>query len=94
MQANPDVVYLWKGTGETLESTTHNRTAQIIGGGDGIFTVSVTERDYIDDPSGQRITVVFRDDFDAIDVAREELKRQVDQAIEHGYVINTGSPSY
>ncbi len=60
--------------GDTLESTTHNRTARIIEKGDGGFTVSVTERDYIDDPSGQRITVVVRDDYAAIDAARAGLK--------------------
>ena len=70
------------------DSPTINRTIMVIGDGGGPFTVSVTDRDYQADPSGQSQTIVFRESYDSIDRAEREMERQVELSLAEGLIHN------
>lgn len=85
MSTDPRTVYMLKPAGDAIAI---NRTITVIGEGDGPFVVSVTDRDYLADPSGQTVTIVFRESYDSIDAATAEAKVQVDLSLADSFLHN------
>jgi hypothetical protein len=81
---SPRVFYRIKPAGDSIAI---NRTVKIIGDGDGPFVVLVTERDYLDDPSGETQTLVFRQNCDSID-ATAVAEKQVELSLADGFLHN------
>jgi hypothetical protein len=88
MSTSPRAIYLLKPSGGG-DSIVINRTVKVIGDGDGPFVVLVTDRDYVDDPSGQTQTIVFRQSYDSIDNATAAEQKQVELSLADGFVHNT-----
>jgi hypothetical protein len=82
---SPGVFYLIKPAGDSIAI---NRTVKIIGDGDGPSIVLVTERDYLDDPSGETQTIVFRQNCDSIDDATAVAEKQVNLSLADGFLHN------
>ena len=74
--------------GEDRKSILVNRTLKIIGQDDGKFLVSVTDRDYQYDPSGQTQDIVFREAFASLPEAKAELEKQIDLSLAAGLIHN------
>ena len=83
--ADPSTFYLLKPSGDSIAI---NRTIKVIGDGDGPFVVQVTDRDYQADPTGQSLTIVFRESYDSIDDATAEVEIQVDLSLADDFVHN------
>jgi hypothetical protein len=93
MSTSPRAIYLLKPSGDG-ESIAINRTIKVIGDGDGPFVVLVTERDYLDDPSGQTQTIVFRQRYDLIDDATAAAEKQVEWSLRDGFLRNEPGPPF
>ena len=65
-----------------------NRTLAIIGQDDGRFLVSVTDRDYQYDTSGQKQDIVYRETFAALQEAKAELEKQINLSLAAGLIHN------
>jgi hypothetical protein len=93
MPRSPRATYLLKpsGDGDSIEI---NRTIKVIGDGDGPFDVLVAERDYLDDPSGQTQTIVFRQRYDLIDDATAAAEKQVELSLRDGFLRNEPGPPF
>jgi hypothetical protein len=87
MATIPAPVYLLK-PGEDRVSILVNRTLAIIGQNDGRFLVSVTDRDYQYDPSGQKQDIVYREAFAVLQEAKEELEKQINLSLAAGLIHN------
>ena len=88
MQTTPLTFYLMKVSDDKI---TANRTIQVIEDA-GRFTVSVTERVYVDDPGGQRVTIVFRSDYESLAAANTEAEKQTQLSFAEGFFLNIMSP--
>lgn len=87
MATIPAPVYMLK-PGEDGVSILVNRTLAIIGQEDGRFLVSVTDRDYQYDPSGQKQDIVHREAFAALQEAKAELEKQINLSLAAGLIHN------
>jgi hypothetical protein len=87
MATIPAPVYMLK-PGEDGVSILVNRTLAIIGQEDGRFLVSVTDRDYQYDPSGQKQDIVHREAFAALQEAKAELEMQINLSLAAGLIHN------
>lgn len=74
--------------GEDRASITVNRTLAIIGQDDGRLLVSVTDRNYQYDPSGQKQDIVYREVFASLQEAKEELEKQINLSLAAGLIHN------
>jgi hypothetical protein len=87
MATIPAPVYMLK-PGEDLVLILVNRTLTIISQDDGKFLVSVTDRDYQYDPSGEKRDIVFREAFGSLLEAKAELEKQVNLSLAAGLIHN------
>ena len=87
MATIPAPVYMLK-PGEDGVTILVNRTLAIIGQEDGRFLVSVTDRDYQYDSSGQKQDIVHREVFSALQEAKAELEKQIDLSLAAGLIHN------
>jgi len=85
MATIPPPVYMLK-PGEDRVSILVNRTLTIIGQDDGKFLVSVTDRDYQYDPSGEKQDIVFREAFASLPQAKAELENQINLSLAAGLI--------
>lgn len=83
MSSNP--VYLLKGSEDSISI---NRTIKIVADEGKPFVVSVTDRDYQHDPSGQALTIIFQNYYGSIEDAATEVEKQVGLSLEEGFVHN------
>lgn len=74
--------------GEDGLSILINRTLEIIGQDDGRFLVSVTDRNYQYDPSGQKRDIVHREAFATLKEAEVELEKQINLSLASGLIHN------
>jgi hypothetical protein len=84
----PAPVYMLK-PGDDQNSILVNRTLAIIGQYDGTFLVLVTDRDYEDDPRGERQDIVFRESYSSLQEAKAELDWQINLSLAAGLIHNT-----
>jgi hypothetical protein len=87
MATIPAPVYMLK-PDEDRVSILVNRTLTIIGQDDGKFLVSVTDRDYKYDPSGEKQDIVFREVFASLPEAKAELEKQINLSLTAGLIHN------
>jgi hypothetical protein len=87
MATIPDPVYMLKPS-EDRVSILVNRTLAIIGQDKGKFLVSVTDRDYQYDSSGEKQDIVFREAFASLPEAKAELEKQINLSLAAGLIHN------
>ena len=87
MATIPAPIYMLK-PGEDRVSILANRTLTIIDQGDGKFLVSVTDRDYKYNPSGENQDIIFRDAFASLPEAKAELEKQITLSLGDGLIHN------
>ncbi len=87
MATIPDPVYMLKPS-EDRVSILVNRTLMIIGQDNGKFLVSVTDRDYQYDSSGEKQDIVFREAFATLPEAKAELEKQINLSLAAGLIHN------
>jgi hypothetical protein len=87
MTTVPAPVYMLKPSDDGV-SIPVNRTLAIIGQDDGRFLVSVTDRDYQYDPSGQKQDIVYRESFVELREAIAELEKQIKRSLDAGLIHN------
>jgi hypothetical protein len=87
MATIPAPVYMLK-PGDGPMQILVNRTLAIIGQDDGTFLVSVTDRDYEYDPSGEKQDLVFREAYASMQEAKAELEKQIGLSLAAGLIHN------
>jgi hypothetical protein len=80
MATIPDPVYMLKPSQDRV-SILVNRTLTTIGQDNGKFLVSVTDRDYQYDTSGEKQDIVFREAFASLPEAKAELEKQINPSL-------------
>ena len=93
MVTEPSAIYMLKTArdGDALEII---RTIKVVHDDGENFIIMVTDRDYLDDPSGQTQTIVFRESRHSIDIAEAEMKKWVTSSLSDGFVQNPYSEGH
>jgi hypothetical protein len=87
MENIPAPVYMLK-PAEDRESILANRTLAVTRQEDKNFIVLVTDRDYLYDPSGQKLDIVYRKTFSTLSEAEAELENQISLSLAAGLIHN------
>jgi hypothetical protein len=87
MPTDPNTVHLLKYIGDSIAI---NRTVKVIDDMDnGLFRLSVSDRDYTADPNGKNVTIVHRVEYKYRADADAAMEKHVELSLADGFKINT-----